>query len=292
MGRDDIDIFMDDDSADLKAFMLEALGIDEDDFDNDERILTKEHIEDHWDILTKMVEVRSHRNSSFFVLGYFVLITGAGIPDDWKELILERTHWKHELGVYKPNFELCRQIYIHDFREKLKRHERGKRLHPMQWAYNKRLHEGLLVGVEQVKYRANHLDPSKIRHINLDGWALEEIPEEVFDFENLKTLRIGYNNLSSIPENITKLKRLEHLRVNYNKLKSIPDYIGKINSLKSLDFDNNEISALPDALLSLKNLEYILVRKNKIRQIPESLRPARFGIEYIHLDEPSEHVYD
>ncbi len=294
MGRDGISIFMDDDSSDLKTFMLNALGIDLMDFSANEHILTKEHIESNYETLLKMVDVRSRRNSSFFVLAYFILVSGAELPDDLRDTLLERTHWKHEKNIYQRDFEIARQIYIKDFREKIKRHKRGIRLHPMNWAYNSEdVSEGLLVGVDQVNNWAINSRTSEIQHINLDGWDLEEIPEEVFEFKKLKSLRASYNRLTEIPKKITELKQLCVLGLCYNKIGKIPDYISELSSIESITLDNNEISTLPESLSTLQNLEELYIRMNQITEIPESLSSARFKIKYYYWGyDPNEHVYD
>lgn len=100
MARGGAQILDDDEEIDLADFMLEACGIDYSDFFFDKRVLTREIYENCMDPLLKLFENRSFRRSSYFVIGYFFLITGARMPFGLKEDILESTSFESERGYW------------------------------------------------------------------------------------------------------------------------------------------------------------------------------------------------
>ncbi|MHA1488313.1 MAG: hypothetical protein ACTSRI_01510 [Promethearchaeota archaeon] len=89
MARSSATITDDDEEIDLASFMLDACGIAYSDFMLEERILTREIFEGSLEVLLKMAEHRSFRRSTYFVIGYFFLVTGAEMPEDLRYDILE-----------------------------------------------------------------------------------------------------------------------------------------------------------------------------------------------------------
>ena len=58
MGRMSVHILDDDREADSAAYMLEACGVEPDDFYDNERVITRENLEKNYKFLVKMVDVR------------------------------------------------------------------------------------------------------------------------------------------------------------------------------------------------------------------------------------------
>ena len=126
MTRSDVEILEDDEEADVAGFMLEACGIDSPDFYHNKRILTRENFEKNFKFFVKMAENRGSR-ASYFVIGYFALLTGAEISEKLRKKILEIAQWEHEEGYWRDKeFALMRKIYLEDFREKIRIHKAGQ----------------------------------------------------------------------------------------------------------------------------------------------------------------------
>lgn len=288
MARIDVDILLDDEDADVAGFMLEACGIDSPDFYDDERILTRENFEKNYDVLEKMVQVRQPDDiiamnepsrAPYFVIGYFALLTGAKISEKLRQGILEAAKWEHEEGYWlDEGFALKRRIYLEDFQEKIQIHKAGQKLHAASFKYSEKdfINSKVVVGINQFKNYCDYGKIQDIKHVNLDGWGLKSIPQEVFELNNLKSLSLEFNELSEIPSEISNLTSLTRLYLNYNLLELLPESIGKLSSLKSLSIIHNRISHLPESLKDLENLKHILVRGTNISRAPNFLKPARF----------------
>ena len=286
MARMDVEI-LDDDEADIAGLMLEACGIFSPDFYKNERIFTKENFEKNYNVLEKMVKVRHPLRSAYFVIGYFALLTGSKIPEELRQGILEAAKWEDGEGHWTDaGFELKRRIYLEDFREKVQIHKAGQKLHTPRFKYSEKdfMDSKVIVGINQFQNYIEYRKIRDIKHINLDGWNLRTIPEEIFELRTLKSLSLEFNQLTEIPDEISNLTSLTRLYLNYNSLERLPESIGGLLSLKSLSLIHNNISQLPKSLKDLKNLKYIYVRGTNITQAPDFLKNA-------DLDELNKTIY-
>ncbi|KKN16310.1 hypothetical protein LCGC14_0977170 [marine sediment metagenome] len=287
MARMDVEILDDDEEADIAGSMLEACGIFSPDFYKNEKILTRENFEKNYKILEKMVQVRHPMRSAYFVIGYFTLLTGSKISEKLRQDIFEVARWEHEEGYWKDaGFALKRRIYLEDFQEKILIHNPGQKLHTSRFKYSEKdfVDSKVIVGINQFQDYCEHRKIQDIKHINLDGWNLKSIPEEIFELRNLKSLSLEFNQLTEIPDEISNLTSLTRLYLNYNSLERLPESIGRLSSLKSLSLIHNNISHLPKSLKDLENLNHIYVRGTNIAQAPDFLKNAE-------LDELNKTIY-
>ena len=213
MGRMSVHILDDDREADSAAYMLEACGVEPDDFYDNERVITRENLEKNYKFLVKMVDVRqpgealkNHINfeglynsgrEPFFVLGYLILLTGAKTPEELRQDILEAADWKHEEGYWSDeDFALKRKIYLEDFSEKIRIHKPGQKLHTALCNFNGQdlLDSKVVVGINQFRDYCEYGKIEDIKIVNLDGWGLETIPEKVFDIKRLESLSLRFNH--------------------------------------------------------------------------------------------------
>jgi len=278
MTRAAVEILEDDEEADVASFMLNACGLEFRVFYFNERVLTKENFEKNYDVLVKMVETRSDRRAPYFVFGYFTLLTGGKISEKLRQDILEAAKWEHEEGYWlEEDFALKRKIYLKDFREKIRMHKSGQKLHPARFKYYGQdfLNFNVVVGVKQFRdfYESGRFNG--IQHVNLDGWGLKSIPPEIFNIKNLKSLSVEFNQITEVPDEISNSVSLKYLFLGYNYLKTLPEAIGKLPSLKSLNVIHNDIYDLPKSIKDLKKLKYIYVRGTKITKVPMFLKTAK-----------------
>ena len=287
MARMDVEILDDDEEADIAGFMLEACGIFSPDFYKNERILTRENFEKNYKVLEKMVQVRHPIRSPYFVIGYFALLTGSEISEELRQGIFEAARWEHEEGYWTDTgFALKRRTYLEDFQKKVQIHKAGQKLHTSRFKYSEKdfLDSKVIVGINQFQDYCEYRKIQDIKHINLDGWNLKSIPEEIFELRTLKSLSLEFNQLTEIPDEISNLTSLTRLYLNYNSLESLPESIGRLSSLKSLSLIHNNISHLPKSLKDLENLKHIYVRGTNITQAPDFLKNAE-------LDELNKTIY-
>ncbi len=239
MARSGIEIFEDDEEADLATFMLDACGLKFSKFMFNESILTRENFEKNYDVLLKMAENRGFSRATYLLLAYFTLITGVKLSENFRQEILEVADGKHEDGRWvNEEITLIRKKYLEDFREKIRFHKQGQKLHPVSFKYSDKdfMDSKVLIGINQFR---DFLASKKsmhhhIEHLNLDGWNLKTFPQEIFELQNLKTLSLEYNQITHIPEEISNLTSLKILFLKDNQLTFLPDSIGKLPLLKSL----------------------------------------------------------
>lgn len=268
----------DDEELDTASFMLNACGLGYGDFYDDERILTRENLEKNFIFLRKMVDNRSFRRAPYFVIGYFILITGADMPEDLRREILDAAKWKHEIGGYwlDKRVEVCRKICLKDFRQKIRAHKPDQKLHPIRLIYPDgkfgiytKYRSQTVIGLDEFHKSCKSGRIYDAKHLLLQGWGLKDIPEIVFKIKGLETLSLSANELQNIPAEISNLKTLKSLDLYSNQLTNLPDSIGELPSLESLSIGNNQISALPSSMSRLKRLKHISVIGTQITKAPE-----------------------
>jgi len=279
MTRAGVEILEDDEEADIATLMLNACGLESHDFFFHERNLTRENFEKNYDTLLNMVRNRSFRRAPYFVFGYFTLLTGARISEKIRREILEVADWKHEEGYWHDEeFAVKRRAYLEDFREKIRIHKPGQKLHTARFSHSSKdfKNSQVIIGINQFQDFCDYGKIHSVKHVNLDGWNLKTIPEKIFELQDLKGLSLEFNQLQTIPDEISNLKSLKYFYLNYNNLHTLPDGMGGLSSLKELSIAHNDIFNLPKSLKNLKNLNYICLRGTRITQAPGFLKGFKY----------------
>ncbi|RQH19809.1 leucine-rich repeat domain-containing protein, partial [Okeania hirsuta] len=65
-----------------------------------------------------------------------------------------------------------------------------------------------------------------LQFLSLTKCRLTELPDEIFNLPNLRTIILNYNDFVEIPANISYAKKLEYIAIHNNKLTAIPPEIG------------------------------------------------------------------
>ncbi|PYV74052.1 MAG: hypothetical protein DMG96_21290, partial [Acidobacteria bacterium] len=68
------------------------------------------------------------------------------------------------------------------------------------------------------------LQPST--HLNLWKHRLRQVPESVWEQDNLETLVLADNDLQEIPAGIARLTHLRMLDLGHNTLSTVPEVLG------------------------------------------------------------------
>ncbi|MBD0841516.1 hypothetical protein [Streptomyces sp. TRM68416] len=125
----------------------------------------------------------------------------------------------------------------------------------------------------------------EVTEIDLAYSSLEDFPEQLLRFPNLRFLSLEGTEVGRIDERIGELTSLEVLRLDHAALTELPDSIGRLPNLRRLDISNNAFTALPDSLGDLDRLE--VLRAGRLTcPLPASL--ARLG-SLRHLSLPHLH---
>lgn len=121
--------------------------------------------------------------------------------------------------------------------------------------------------------------------INLEGMGLQDIPDEIKDFDDLvifnpePTTQISYqlyltnNSIRYLTPSLFKFTKLNVLGLRRNKLKLIPPLIGKLQHLTDLSLSTNRLEYLPPQILDLHNLQTFRAGPNPFVKIPEDAIP-------------------
>lgn len=116
--------------------------------------------------------------------------------------------------------------------------------------------------------------------INLDGYNLQSLPDEINDFRDLVIynkkgeiskpnlhLFASNNKLRSISPRLFDIGGLETLIIRDNKLARIPGAIGNAKDLRSLNVAQNKIKFFPHTILGLQQLQFIAIRPNPLIEL-------------------------
>lgn len=115
------------------------------------------------------------------------------------------------------------------------------------------------------------------RHDTLDLRDLElrEIPLELFEMAELRSLRLMNTGLKGLPETLAQLQKLEKLVLVGNVLPEIPELIFRLHKLKELHIKGCGVRSIPDGIARLTQLEQLVLPGNEIRVIPEAIRSLK-----------------
>lgn len=112
------------------------------------------------------------------------------------------------------------------------------------------------------------------KKLDISGFGLTEIPNEVFELIHLEVLILGNwisderNKISHISNKITNLSNLKCLDLRCNNIEIFPEVICELMTLEILDLNSNLISDVPDAICNLINLKELYLSNNRIEYLP------------------------
>jgi len=107
--------------------------------------------------------------------------------------------------------------------------------------------------------------------IDLSNQNLTKIPEEIFEFKNLKKLILRNNKIKVIPQEIEKLKKLETLELSGNNINNFYSKVCTLKKLKILNLNNNKIKTIPIQIKQLTNLLSLHFANNSIFELPKEV---------------------
>lgn len=107
--------------------------------------------------------------------------------------------------------------------------------------------------------------------LDLRGYGLETLPEDIGTLTYLTKLNLNGNRLTNLPESIGNLTNLTELYLNGHKLTTLPESIGNLTNLTRLDLNGGFLRSLPDSITNLINLIEIKLSNNKFDRILDIL---------------------
>jgi hypothetical protein len=131
MATDDATIMGSESHLDEKWIIVEMCGVDVYKYIEDESILTREDIENHFDEIVKHLESKKYSyHVKHQVLGYLILKTGAILPETLRNDMIQCALWdceEEEFWSQNPRWIEPRKYFLKDFRIKIRNHVPGEK---------------------------------------------------------------------------------------------------------------------------------------------------------------------
>ncbi len=125
-----------------------------------------------------------------------------------------------------------------------------------------------------------------VQWLEIQNPTFEILPESIFEFKNLKSLRITEDTwktklkLNFISERIGELIHLENIHISRTNIQEIPESIRDLKNLTSLFFSDCSIKKIPNTIMQLPNLLYLTLENNLIETVPENINlPSLYSID-------------
>ncbi len=129
--------------------------------------------------------------------------------------------------------------------------------------------------VEKIELPPEIAEMQQLKTLTIKECLQGSIPDEIGALVNIREIELYGNDLTgTIPESISQMHSLENLNLRENKLAgNIPDAIGQMNSLKHLYLDENKISgSIPESIGESESLITISLSNNQISgNLPSSI---------------------
>ncbi|XP_066449411.1 leucine-rich repeat-containing protein 63 isoform X2 [Eleutherodactylus coqui] len=124
-------------------------------------------------------------------------------------------------------------------------------------------------------------------YLNLSFNEFWQFPTEVYNLEQLESLKLRNNPIKEIPYGIHKLKRLRTFIVSFCSLSSLPTGLFLLPYLQVLDVSYNDITSIPNDISNLRVLEFLNVEGNSLPALPCAalklkLKHLRVGNNQMH----------
>ena len=100
---------------------------------------------------------------------------------------------------------------------------------------------------------------------------LSQLPDNIGQLSELKSLFIEKHDLTELPDSFTMLANLKHLYISNNWLTSLPEEFGDLTNLETLDLGYNQLVSIPESIGDLENIVYLFLFNNQLSSVPETI---------------------
>jgi Leucine-rich repeat (LRR) protein len=107
--------------------------------------------------------------------------------------------------------------------------------------------------------------------LNLNGRALDSLPESLGSLTTLTQLDVNGNRLTVLPDCLGGLTGLTSLGLSRNQLATLPLWLGNLTGLTELWVGGNQLSGLPESLGNLTALRRLGLSGNQLAVLPDWL---------------------
>ncbi|XP_053305250.1 leucine-rich repeat-containing protein 10B [Spea bombifrons] len=117
----------------------------------------------------------------------------------------------------------------------------------------------------------------------LSGTMLIELPDDLYQLHNLRTLALDANRLPELPEAVCSLPHLGRLYLGGNRLQGLPPSFARLQTLRTLWIERNFLHHFPRVLLSMPSLRCLQMGDNRLKGLPAEMADAMPGLRGLWL---------
>ena len=110
-----------------------------------------------------------------------------------------------------------------------------------------------------------------VMELDLRSNALKELPQDLVELKNLRSLRLNYNKFEEVPSIVSSFPKLQLLELSGNQLEAVPMNLRYLTHLKEIDLSGNRFSEFPPVLLVLPVLQSLNLENNTIDKVPDNI---------------------
>lgn len=114
-------------------------------------------------------------------------------------------------------------------------------------------------------YKKSNL--SDLKELDLSGARLNEMPDWIFDAQNLEVLVLDQNQITKLPKRLKELGSLKRIYWRYNDLADGKAVVPRLPGIEKIDLTGNSLSNLPK-VHRLRGLKELVLEDNAFRKLP------------------------
>lgn len=108
-------------------------------------------------------------------------------------------------------------------------------------------------------------------HVYVNNNALEELPAEMGQLDNVEFFYCEYNRLSTLPPTLADMDSMIAMYFTGNRFTEIPAFVYGMARLTKLQFSKNQLTQLPADIGRMTELRHFNIAGNRIAVLPESI---------------------
>jgi Leucine-rich repeat (LRR) protein len=109
--------------------------------------------------------------------------------------------------------------------------------------------------------------PDTVTKLIFNQLQLEQVPDVIYRFKNLKELDLSKNLLESIPSKVTTLPKLKILQLNHNYLTDTSIHFSHNKHIEAINLQSNRLSKIPNEIKKNKRLNSLWIGNNNLENI-------------------------
>ncbi len=126
-------------------------------------------------------------------------------------------------------------------------------------------------GCQMTELPQNVANLKNLKSLKINRTSVEELPLNIGKLSKLETLDCSHSQLKELPLSIGDCKKLENVQLEYTQLTDLPLTFGKLQKITSLDLSNCPLSQFPIALSQLKKLKSLNLSNCSFTSLPPEI---------------------